>query len=121
VTILGAGLLIGTALIVIIPEGVHMWFDSIADHAGEAGHTRQTTGPHAAPLIDGGSVHPPGQHEGHGHAGHTHNHWQMGAALALGFCFMLLIDRVSSGYGHPHGGGGAPTLPTTDHTGGQHA
>lgn len=91
VTIAGAGLLIGTALIVIIPEGVHMYFDSVADslhHHSDGAHSEE-------------------------HHGHTHNHRQMGAALALGFCFMLLVDRLSSGYGHSHSAGSG-SLPTVE-------
>lgn len=40
VTLLGAGILVGTALIIIIPEGIHLWYDALAagGHEHEHGH-----------------------------------------------------------------------------------
>lgn len=81
----------GAALIVIIPEGMHMWYAAVSalpDVHGDpaTGHTA-----HHADHDD---------HERHGHS----EHWQVGAALAAGFGLMLVIDQMSSGYGHSHGG-----------------
>eukprot|EP00039_Didymoeca_costata_P008677 m.114942 g.114942 ORF g.114942 m.114942 type:complete len:326 (+) comp14184_c1_seq3:135-1112(+) len=91
VSLLGAGILIGTALIIIIPEGIHLWIDFASKHAEEEHE----------------------EHEGHAHDSHTsgdHDHghehgsnWQIGASLALGFAFMLLVEKLSAGYGHGHG------------------
>lgn len=41
VSVFGAGLLVGTALIVIIPEGIHQWYDAqakakLAEEAADA-------------------------------------------------------------------------------------
>lgn len=56
-------------------------------------------------------------HAAEGHAGHAHEHahdhgsshagegdsfWLVGASLASGFAFMLVVDRLSAGYGHAH-------------------
>eukprot|EP00055_Hartaetosiga_balthica_P005020 m.14052 g.14052 ORF g.14052 m.14052 type:complete len:301 (+) comp4246_c0_seq1:47-949(+) len=87
VTVAAAGLLVGTALIVILPEGVHMWIES----RGSSEHE-----------------HSEGEHEGHEEHNHEyHEHlpvWQIGLALAAGFVVMLVIERVmgSGGIGHGH-------------------
>lgn len=96
VTVLGAGLLCGTALAVIIPEGVHALYEEILE----------------------------GEHHNHGHggavevseakvdadqpmiaaAGHEHGHEQLhaciGVSLVLGFVFMLLVDQIGSSHMH---------------------
>eukprot|EP00128_Syssomonas_multiformis_P005372 Colp12_sorted_trinity150504_noHs@23972 len=75
----GAGLLVGTALVVIIPEGVH----ALMSTSGEATHEA------ARRSI----LHAEGTGEEHeSGAG-------MGAAMVLGFAFMLLIDQIGS---HSH-------------------
>lgn len=79
ITIMGAGLLIGTALIIIIPEGIDMWYSASVE---------------APPVHD----HDHGDnHEGHAHGGHS---WVVGATLSAGFAFMMIIDQLSGG--HPH-------------------
>ena len=81
-TVFGAGILIGTALNVIIPEGLHMWAE-----AEEGAHE---------------------QHEGHEEHDHEHGHgntWKIGASIAFGFAFMMLVDRVSGDFGHNHSHG----------------
>eukprot|EP00049_Salpingoeca_infusionum_P006466 m.107286 g.107286 ORF g.107286 m.107286 type:complete len:305 (+) comp13321_c2_seq4:215-1129(+) len=91
VTVLGVGLLLGTALIVIVPEGVHMWASSFetAHHDHEPEHEHE---------------HEHG--EGHGHNAQTHPpHWELGALLALGFALMLVVDKLGGGFGHSHGTG----------------
>jgi hypothetical protein len=83
-TVFGAGILIGTALNVIIPEGLHMWFSAL----------------------------PTEEHHEEHHSEHKHDHsgeegnWQIGASLAVGFAFMLVVDRISGEFGHTHGGPG---------------
>lgn len=90
-TVFGAGILIGTALNVIIPEGLHMWFSAPAE-----GSHGSHEGPHQH------------EHEHEGESDHGHKHggsdWQIGAAMAVGFAFMLLVDRISGEFGHAHSG-----------------
>ncbi|XP_063591187.1 zinc transporter ZIP9-like isoform X1 [Penaeus indicus] len=77
VTVLGAGLLVGTSLTVIIPEGVNTLFSMETSTKGS--HT-----------------------EGHSHTGeeeaHTEPHNLIGPPLVLGFLLMLLIDQCSGGH-----------------------
>ena len=92
---MGAGLLLGTALSVIIPEGVatlNMAYTAHAAHQ-EHGHTDS-----------GGPT--PGEEEHHENPGHH----LIGVALVLGFIFMLIIDQVASsrsGPRDPEGGRGS--------------
>ena len=95
VSVMGAGLLLGTALSVIIPEGVatlNMAYTAHAAHQ-EHGHTDS-----------GGPT--PGEEEHHENPGHH----LIGVALVLGFIFMLIIDQVASsrsGPRDPEGGRGS--------------
>jgi solute carrier family 39 (zinc transporter), member 9 len=151
VTIFGAGLLVGTALIVIIPEGVAMHYEGQQRHhaaalaAATAAATAATT---ATPLASPGSLAsaplvspvsaaaaaaeahdhagggPGGDAHDHAHADpeitHAHpGHWQIGAALAVGFAFQLVVDRISGGlHSHAHGtavpGGASASAPGAD-------
>jgi zinc transporter 9 len=180
VTIFGAGLLVGTALIVIIPEGVAMHYEgqqrhhaaAVAAAAAAAGGSVEAlpsalsaasslaANPSTGPVVIGGSlegsaaaaaaagvaaghVHAEGE-EGHSHAHgegereeeeitHAHpGHWQIGAALAVGFAFQLVVDRISGGlHSHSHGiavpGGSSASAPTDTelnvraNTGGDHS
>ncbi|CAL8283832.1 unnamed protein product [Lota lota] len=102
VTVLGAGLLCGTALAVIIPEGVHALYEEILEGAHhEAGQGRavdvlDTKGETDAGLVAGGG----GEHgHGHGH-GHDSLHAYIGVSLVLGFVFMLLVDQIGSSHVH---------------------
>eukprot|EP00045_Choanoeca_perplexa_P003830 m.33728 g.33728 ORF g.33728 m.33728 type:complete len:317 (+) comp12254_c0_seq1:126-1076(+) len=92
VTLLGAGLLIGTALVVIIPEGMHMWLAATASHEHDA--------PTSTEAVEHDHHDEESQHEHH----HEHQeHWQIGASMAAGFAFMLLVDKLSGGHhGHSH-------------------
>ncbi|XP_013781468.1 zinc transporter ZIP9-B-like [Limulus polyphemus] len=95
VSVLGAGLLVGTALSVIIPEGVNTLYSShleIQSHI-EREHeitTNQTEFPNVQEME---------------HTDHHHHHSLIGEAhiligvtLILGFIFMLLIDQISSAH-----------------------
>lgn len=75
VSILGAGLLVGTALIVIIPEGVRMLYGN-----GKAGQ----------------SVGSPTEGAGHHHDEAEDFTRTIGLSLVLGFVFMMLVDQISS-------------------------
>lgn len=96
VTVLGAGLLCGTALAVIIPEGVHALYEEILEgghHSpGQAGavEASQAKADVEAALSAGG------QHE------HSHEqlHAYIGVSLVLGFVFMLLVDQIGSSHIH---------------------
>jgi len=112
VSVLGAGLLVGTALAVIIPEGVHALLFPSDDH--HEGH-------HVVAKAKGESVHAGGgvapavgeqKEEIKLNAAATHHHenesgvelhsW-IGVALVLGFVFMLLVDQIG-GHMHTHAG-----------------
>ncbi|XP_068202253.1 zinc transporter ZIP9 isoform X2 [Palaemon carinicauda] len=82
ITVLGAGLLVGTSLTVIIPEGVNTLFNTSPSPKGAASPSS----------------------EGHGHD-HAHGgeenmepHNLVGPPLVLGFLLMLLIDQCSGGH-----------------------
>ncbi|XP_065344769.1 zinc transporter ZIP9 [Cloeon dipterum] len=82
VSVLGAGLLVGTALSVIIPEGVRSLLSmppNTADHSG--GHEGS-----------GGVVKLNNEHADEG----TDVHSLIGISLVLGFVFMLLVDQLSA-------------------------
>lgn len=77
ITVLGAGLLVGTALAVIIPEGIRSL-------ATESPHKHE---------IHANSAHPISQveiEEPHGDPMAV-----IGVSLVLGFVFMLLVDQIS--------------------------
>ena len=81
---MGAGLLLGTALSVIIPEGIQTLNMAYRGHHHEAGPT------------------PTGGHD-HGHEEEENPaHHLIGVALVLGFIFMLIIDQIAAS----HSGGG---------------
>lgn len=102
VSVFGSGLLVGAALAVIIPEGVHMLYDSKA--AAEASHAKEI-------VSDA-------QKEAEGHHDHSHGeladiHLWIGMSLVLGFVFMLLIDQIGSG-GHSHNSSGQDSEPVSN-------
>ena len=81
---MGAGLLLGTALSVIIPEGIqtlNMAYKGVHHHENHSGPTASH-----------------GHEEEENPAQHL-----IGVALVLGFIFMLIIDQVATS----HSGGGA--------------
>lgn len=95
VTVLGAGLLVGTALTVIIPEGVNTLL--MADHSHL--EAKSTAGDHA------GEEH---EHHGGEEHGHMESHKLIGVSLLLGFLLMMLIDQCAGGHHKPdpeNGGG----------------
>lgn len=83
VTVLGAGLLVGTALTVIIPEGVNTLFSLQTHHKPHAGGAEGSHG-------GGEEDHPL-----------TEPHNLVGPPLVLGFLLMLLIDQCSGGHRKP--------------------
>jgi solute carrier family 39 (zinc transporter), member 9 len=118
VTTFGAGLLVGTALVVIIPEGVAMHYEGQRRHAVDAaaaasalaaapaaarrlGEAVLSAAP-ASALGVGVGAGPAADGLGHDH-GHDHDadefthehpgHWEIGAALAIGFAFQLVVGE----------------------------
>nr|XP_003924525.2 zinc transporter ZIP9 isoform X1 [Saimiri boliviensis boliviensis] len=94
VTVLGAGLLCGTALAVIVPEGVHALYEDILE-----GKHHQASETHNVIASDKAAemsvVH---EHE-HSHD-HTQLHAYIGVSLVLGFVFMLLVDQIGNSHVH---------------------
>lgn len=94
VTVFGAGLLVGTALAVIIPEGINAMYTS-GDHSHHhESHSKETE-----------------KHTATGHEHHEHHHSAMdvhsliGITLVSGFIFMLIVDQIGGAHAHAH----APT------------
>ncbi|KAM4013329.1 zinc transporter ZIP9 [Anomaloglossus baeobatrachus] len=89
VTVLGAGLLCGTALAVIVPEGVHALYEEALEakhHELESPKVKESeTGPEVS------AVH---EHD------HSKLHAYIGVSLVLGFVFMLLVDQIGSSHVH---------------------
>lgn len=94
VTVLGAGLLCGTALAVIIPEGVHALYEEVLE-AGHHAHGQAEVSVPEQKVAEGG-VGPSGEHA------HSHEqlHAYIGISLVLGFVFMLLVDQIGSSHIH---------------------
>lgn len=88
----GSGLLVGTALSVIIPEGVSALYSSQNHEDAHAEHHE---------YADFGDV---SDHEDHDHE-HKHDqvHQYVGLALLTGFLLMLMIDNIGGEHGHSHG------------------
>ncbi|XP_068820196.1 zinc transporter ZIP9 isoform X2 [Capricornis sumatraensis] len=94
VTVLGAGLLCGTALAVIVPEGVHALYEDILE--GKHHQASQTQNVIAS---DKAAVVPVAHEHEHNHD-HTQLHAYIGVSLVLGFVFMLLVDQIGSSHVH---------------------
>lgn len=91
VTVFGAGLLVGTALAVIIPEGINAMYTS-GDHSHHhESHSKETE-----------------KHTATGHEHHEHHHSTMdvhsliGITLVSGFIFMLIVDQIGGAHAHAH-------------------
>lgn len=94
VTVLGAGLLCGTALAVIIPEGVHALYEEALEGAHH-NHGQVEVAVSEQKNTDT-AVGVSGEH---GHS-HEHLHAYIGVSLVLGFVFMLLVDQIGSSHMH---------------------
>lgn len=82
VTVFGAGLLVGTALTVIIPEGIRALYSS--DEAVAIVHSISSQSPNS------NSIHSHSESEGPEHSS------TIGLSLVLGFVFMMIVDQISS-------------------------
>lgn len=91
VTVFGAGLLVGTALTVIIPEGIRALYSDIlpaAKHVHGAGISNAPNGLSQSSLsAEGGDG---DHHDANEHSG------TIGLSLVLGFVFMMIVDQISS-------------------------
>ncbi|XP_071385181.1 zinc transporter ZIP9 isoform X1 [Centroberyx affinis] len=96
VTVLGAGLLCGTALAVIIPEGVHALYEEILEGGH---HTPGQVGVVEVSEPKGEADTPLGSSGEHSHS-HEQLHAYIGVSLVLGFVFMLLVDQIGSSHVH---------------------
>jgi len=91
VSVVGAGLLVGTALAVIIPEGVHTLYSAEME---KSEHHEHAVEPASLPEGEGAqqtlSIVKP------------HNHLEMhsviGISLVLGFVFMLIVDQIGGAH-----------------------
>ncbi|KAK0046899.1 zinc transporter ZIP9-B [Biomphalaria pfeifferi] len=109
VTVLGAGLLVGTALAVIIPEGVHAMYSSLEgahEHVHE--HAREVNSNQALNIPEEKDIHKEKPvHEDaapapeHSHKNKLEAHSVIGITLVSGFIFMLLVDQIG-GNMHAH-------------------
>ncbi|XP_022074923.1 zinc transporter ZIP9 [Acanthochromis polyacanthus] len=96
ITVLGAGLLCGTALAVIIPEGVHALYEEILEGGH---HSHGQVG-----VVDAAEVKSEAEAALSAAGKHEHSHEQLhaciGVSLVLGFVFMLLVDQIGSSHVH---------------------
>lgn len=84
-SIFGAGLLVGTALTVIIPEGIRSLYSTCHDDEHEHQH-------HANVSEE--------PHHKHAASHSSNNETMIGLTLILGFIFMLIIDQVTHSLQH---------------------
>eukprot|EP01134_Creolimax_fragrantissima_P007069 CFRG7069T1 len=92
---LGAGLLVGTALAVIVPEGFHSLMEADAESGN--GHAHE----HGVPNV---TVHDHAHDHSHNDESGSFAHTWAGLVLVGGFLFQLLVDRLIINHdGHSHG------------------
>ncbi|KAG1696976.1 Zinc transporter ZIP9 [Nymphon striatum] len=91
VSVLGAGLLVGTALAVIIPEGVNTLY-MVAPARHEDASVNLLASKQSA--ID----QKPENNPHHSHSDFPEVHSFIGISLVLGFLFMLIVDQVFGGH-----------------------
>ncbi|XP_028398622.1 zinc transporter ZIP9-B-like [Dendronephthya gigantea] len=94
VTVLGSGLLVGTALAVIIPEGVNALYEESSHHHEH--HHEVTMAPKTTPHATSAGGFLPNL----GSMPEVEPHAFIGISLCLGFVFMLLIDHCLGGHSH---------------------
>lgn len=97
VTVLGAGLLVGTALAVIIPEGVNALYMNEIETSHEHTHSVHSGPTESVQTISQKTNEQKETHE------HKDMHSAIGVTLVLGFVFMLIVDNCSSKIFHHHG------------------
>ncbi|XP_065919269.1 zinc transporter ZIP9-like [Dysidea avara] len=96
VTALGAGLLVGTALTVIIPEGM----DTILEEVSSV-HEKDLSA--SVPTASQGETPSSSDHDHPGsHELPQQCHVFIGVSMALGFVFMLLVDQLAGSHHAPN-------------------
>lgn len=119
VSIVGAGLIVGTALSVIIPEGVHAIYEQDGHGHGhghghdhehhdhdEHSHEIHARDVEVAPAVPAAASAKDKLATLHEHlAPDVELHSMIGISLSLGFVFMLLVDHLCGHGGHSHGNG----------------
>ncbi|KAL8621488.1 hypothetical protein ACOMHN_058249 [Nucella lapillus] len=116
VTVLGAGLLVGTALAVIIPEGVHAMYSAGGGDSEEEIAKRvndQIINLQGIAGIDHDHDHVP-----LGHHDMEEEHSIIGVSLVAGFIFMLLVDQMGGSL-HAHATKDDSQLPSMSGTTGR--
>lgn len=103
VTIFGAGLLVGTALTVIIPEGVNSLY------------MQRGVKPVTSPVQQEAS-------NGEAHEHHKTEEYSstIGLSLVLGFVFMMVVDQISSRKSHEVKRSATATIGLVVHAAGIH-
>ncbi|XP_792196.3 zinc transporter ZIP9 [Strongylocentrotus purpuratus] len=102
-TVIGAGLLVGTSLAVIIPEGIHSLFADAAPHNHEDEARAVLVGPENKLEVGQETNQEADDHaHHHAHSSVEDLHSLVGIALVFGFVFMLLVDQIGGGHGHSH-------------------
>lgn len=89
VTVFGAGLLVGTALAVIIPEGIRALYSDIVS----APHVDAKISSDSQAILHSSSnsvINGIGDHKENEHSS------AIGLSLVLGFVFMMIVDQISS-------------------------
>ncbi|CAH1791056.1 unnamed protein product [Owenia fusiformis] len=99
VTVLGAGLLVGTSLAVIIPEGVHMLYETPGHHDHKHVEVAIKSVDQDASKVAADEATHVHNHAEHAHS-HSDPHSKIGVTLVLGFIFMLLVDQLGGGHTH---------------------
>uniref|UniRef100_A0A6A7G1Z3 Zinc transporter ZIP9-like n=1 Tax=Hirondellea gigas TaxID=1518452 RepID=A0A6A7G1Z3_9CRUS len=88
-SVFGAGMLVGTAFAVIIPEGIRMLYIN-CNQPSEPSMTQPEL-----LLREGGEAEAKQEHE-HTHEGERNNELTIALSLLLGFLLMLLVDKCSA-------------------------
>lgn len=98
VTVFGAGLLVGTALAVIIPEGIRALYSDVIPVAVHA-HAADVKNVIESQVIQGSSsvINAMDTHKEIEHSS------TIGLSLVLGFVFMMIVDQISSRRTNDHG------------------
>jgi zinc transporter 9 len=105
-TTVGTGMLIGTALCIIIPEGIFTTLNAHGSHSAHEPVEGGVMNSIAEAIQDfkerkllGDPQHSEHEHDLPPAAQH------IGLSLLLGFVFMLVVDRIGGGEGHGHSHG----------------
>lgn len=98
VTVFGAGLLVGTALTVIIPEGIRALYSSDVHVmvSSQSPNGKLSEQIHAGAAAAGGSSGVVAAVNVDSHDSDPEHSATIGLSLVLGFVFMMIVDQISS-------------------------